>query len=300
MGRWLIRIGAAVIALILAGCASTHNPRDPLENFNRSMFKFNDTVDEVAVKPAAIVYRSLTPSFVQTGIGNFFGNLADVPTLANNVLQGKVDDSLTDFMRVAVNTMFGLGGLLDIASEAGLPKHREDFGQTLGKWGVVPGPYVVLPVFGPSTLRDTLALPLDLEADPWFRAEPHELSVAGAVVRVIDQRAALLDASTLIEEAALDRYEFVRDAYLQRRENHVYDGDVPIKKKYDPDAAKKSSAERIKASSQVDEEPGSNNIVESEHSALTAAKSTAPPPVSLEGNASMIKKQALSSGNTNN
>jgi phospholipid-binding lipoprotein MlaA len=181
-----------------------------------------------------------------------------------------------------------------------LPKHREDFGQTLGKWGAVPGPYVVLPVFGPSTLRDTLAFPLDLSADPWFRAEPHSLSVTGAVVRVIDQRAALLDASTLIEEAALDRYEFVRDAYLQRRENRVYDGDVPIKKKYDPDAARKSRTEGINASSLTGAEPDSNGIVEAEHSASTAVESSTPPSVSFGGNAFMIKKQTLSTGNTTN
>jgi phospholipid-binding lipoprotein MlaA len=164
----------------------------------------------------------------------------------------------------------------------------------------VPGPYVVLPVFGPSTLRDTFAFPLDLRADPWFHAEPHSLSAAGAVVRVIDQRAALLDASTLIEEAALDRYEFVRDAYLQRRENHVYDGDVPIKKKYDPDAAQKSRTESVNVSSRIEAEPESNGIVEAEHPSSTVAERNTLPSVSFGGNAFMIKKQTLSIENTTN
>lgn len=298
MDGWLTRIGACAIACVLAGCASTQNPHDPFENFNRRMFKFNDTVDEVAVKPAAIIYRSLTPSFVQTGVGNFFGNLADVPTLVNSVLQGKVEESLTDLMRVAVNTVLGFGGVLDIASEAGLPKHREDFGQTFGKWGAAPGPYVVMPIFGPSTLRDTLAFPLDLKADLWMQAEPVSLGVTGSVVRLIDQRAALLDASTLIEEAALDRYEFVRDAYLQRRENHVYDGDVPAKKKYDPEAAQKSRSDNASLTTRTAVEPELNSLVEVEHSAAKSADML--PSVSLGGNAFMIKKQALPLNNTNN
>ncbi len=237
MGSWAARLCVLFLAFGVVGCASTHNPQDPLERFNRRMFQFNDAVDNVAVKPAAIIYRSMTPSFVQTGVGNFFGNLADVPTLVNNVLQGKLEDSLTDFMRVALNTTMGLGGVLDIASEAGLQKHREDFGQTFGKWGVAPGPYIVLPVFGPSTLRDTLAMPIDMSADPWTYAYPVHLRNTGTAIRLIDQRAALLDASTLIEEAALDRYEFIRDAYLQRRENRVFDGEIPVKKKYDPEAS---------------------------------------------------------------
>lgn len=301
MIRRLIRAGSfAAAALALVGCASTANPRDPLESFNRTMFNFNDTVDQLAVKPAAIMYQSLTPPFLKTGIGNFFGNLADVPTLANNVLQGKVDESLTDFMRVAVNTTLGLGGLLDIASEAGLPKHREDFGQTLGKWGVVPGPYVVLPVFGPSTLRDTMAFPLDMKADPWLQVEPASASLAGAVVRVIDQRAALLGASNLIEDAALDRYEFMRDAYLQRRENNVYDGDVPIKKKYDPDAALKTEDGTDKSLARMAVEPERQSIVEEEQRALMTAPSVLPQPETREVNASIVRKQSLSTEKNHN
>jgi phospholipid-binding lipoprotein MlaA len=238
MSSRLMRSVLLIWMLSLAGCATTGSSVDPLERYNRKMFEINDTVDRVAMRPAAEIYRTMTPQFVQTGFGNFFGNLADIPTLANNILQGKVNDSLTDFMRIAVNTTFGLAGILDIASEAGLPKHREDFGQTLGKWGVPPGPYVVLPLFGPSTLRDSMATPVDLAADPWAHAPSVRTRNTGTLMRLIDQRAALLDASSLIDDAALDPYEFLRDAYLQRRESLVYDGDVPLKKKYDPAAAR--------------------------------------------------------------
>lgn len=220
------RLGAAlVLTFALTGCA-TNNPKDPLEPFNRAMFEFNDTVDQAALKPVAEQYAKL-PSFVQTGVGNFFGNLGDVPTMANNFLQGKAADGLSDMMRVLVNTFFGIGGLLDIASEVGLQKHNEDFGQTLGKWGIRSGPYIVLPLLGSSTLRDTAVLPLDFEADPWHYKRPIHWRNAGSVVRVVDQRAVLLGASNLLEEAALDRYTFVRDAYLQRRQSKVYDGEPP-------------------------------------------------------------------------
>ncbi|HEY0845395.1 MAG TPA: VacJ family lipoprotein [Noviherbaspirillum sp.] len=210
---------------MLAGCATTH-PKDPLEKFNRVMFSFNDAVDRAALKPAAEAYSTL-PTFVQAGVGNFFGNLADPWIAVNNLLQGKVADGLNDFMRFAMNTTFGLVGLWDIGSDAGLPKHSEDLGQTLGKWGVRPGPYVVLPLLGSSTLRDVIALPVDIEADPWHHVRPVRVRNPGSVLRAVDQRAAVLDASNLIEEAALDRYEFVRDAYLQRRQSKVYDGEPP-------------------------------------------------------------------------
>ena len=219
------RMIVLALAFALAGCA-TNNPRDPLEPFNRAMFTFNDKLDEVALKPTAEAYSKL-PSFVQTGVGNFFGNLGDVPTALNNFLQGKIADGFSDVMRVAVNTFLGFGGLLDIASEAGIYKHKEDFGQTLGKWGVGSGPYVVLPFLGVSTLRDTVALPVDFETDPWKHVDPARSRNAGTAVRVVDQRAVLLDASSLLEDAALDRYSFVRDAYLQRRQSKVYDGEPP-------------------------------------------------------------------------
>ncbi|MEN9868164.1 MAG: hypothetical protein RL748_3754, partial [Pseudomonadota bacterium] len=201
---WWRALALTLLLAAMTGCATTGpgSKADPLEPFNRAMFKFNDAVDTVALKPAATVYQGVLPQFVQTGVGNFFGNLADAWTAVNNLLQGKVADGMSDVMRVAVNSTFGLLGVLDIGSEAGLVKHKEDFGQTLGKWGVKPGPYVVLPLFGPSTLRDTLSLPVDLTGDPWSYVKPSGLFAAGSVVRVVDLRAAALDASNLVEDAA--------------------------------------------------------------------------------------------------
>jgi phospholipid-binding lipoprotein MlaA len=210
----------------LAGCASTvKNPQDPLEGFNRAMFTFNDKVDQVALKPAAKTYKAVLPEFVQTGIGNFFGNIGDLSTALNNFLQGRGKDGMSDLSRVALNTVFGVVGLLDVATPAwGLPKHDQDFGQTLGRWGVASGPYLVLPLVGPTTTRDAVALPVDLETDLWSYKYPVRWRNTGSVVRIVDKRAYILDSTSLIEEAALDRYEFVRDAYLQRRQSQIYSG----------------------------------------------------------------------------
>ncbi|MED5598753.1 MlaA family lipoprotein [Janthinobacterium sp. P210006] len=223
----LARIGLALaIAASVSACATGTNPRDPLEGYNRAMFKFNDTVDQVALKPAATAYKTVTPSFVQTGVGNFFGNLSDVWSAVNNLLQGKGEAGLQDVVRVSMNSTFGILGLIDIASQAGIPKHNEDFGQTLGWYGVQPGPYLMLPLLGPSTVRDTVALPLDITGDPWRYKDPVSVRNIGTVTRVVDKRAALLDATNLMEAAALDRYEFIRDGFLQARESKVFDGDT--------------------------------------------------------------------------
>jgi phospholipid-binding lipoprotein MlaA len=216
----------------LSGCATTGpaNPADPLEGFNRAVFKFNDGFDTVALKPAATVYKAVAPSFVQTGVGNFFGNLGDVWTGFNNFLQGKGQAGISDIMRFAVNSTLGLAGFLDVGTPVGLQKHSEDFGQTLGVWGVAPGPYVMLPLFGPSTVRDALAFPLDLAGDPVSYVQPARTLFLVSAARVVDLRAAALDAGNLVEDAALDRYEFIRDIHLQRRESKVFDGDVPKSK----------------------------------------------------------------------
>jgi len=207
----------------MTGCASTsNNPSDPLEGFNRTMFSFNDTVDKVALKPAAQAYDAVVPNPVQRGVGNFFGNIGDLWSSVNQLLQGRIEQGVSTFMRVAINTTFGLGGVLDVATEARLPRERSDFGQTLGKWGVGSGPYVVLPFFGPSTLRDTAGMPVDLYGDLWTYKRPVRWRNVGSVVRIIDRRAQLLDASTLLEDAALDKYDFVRDAYLQRRQSQIH------------------------------------------------------------------------------
>lgn len=210
-----------VMAASLTACATGADPRDPLENFNRGVFTFNDNLDRVALKPAATAYQAVVPDLGQQAIGNFFGNISDAWTALNELLQGNMADGVTDVVRVAVNTTLGVGGLVDLGSMYGMPKHKQDFGATLGVWGVGSGPYVVLPFFGSSTVRDTAALPVDLKGDLWQEKNPVRWRNTGSVVRVIDQRAALLNASNLLEDAALDRYEFVRDAYLQRRESKI-------------------------------------------------------------------------------
>ncbi len=219
-----------LLALALAGCAATANPpnpRDPFEGFNRTMFSFNDALDKAALKPAAEAYQRVLPNVVQTGVGNFFSNLADVWTGANNLLQGKPKDAVQDMGRFMINSTLGLAGLFDVATPAGIQRHREeDFGQTLGKWGVPSGPYLVLPLLGSSTVRDTSVMPLDMKGDLWKYKYPVRWRNFGSGLRLIDQRSIVLDASNLIEEAALDRYEFVRDAYLQRRQYKIDDGDV--------------------------------------------------------------------------
>lgn len=217
-----LALGAAVL---LSGCATTANPKDPFEKFNRAMFTFNDSVDRVALKPAATAYKNVTPTFVQTGVNNFFGNLTDLWSSLNNFAQLKGQDGLNDFMRFAVNSTLGLAGVLDIATPAGMRKHNEDFGQTLGYWGVPSGPYLMLPLLGPSTVRDTGALPADWWGDPWTHVNDVPWRTGGIVLRAVDQRASVLDASNLLEDAALDRYEFIRDGYMQRRSSKVLDTD---------------------------------------------------------------------------
>lgn len=246
---------SAATGLLLAGCAAPQNQRDPFEKFNRAMFSFNDAVDRTALKPAATAYREHTPGFFQTGVNNFFGNLSDVWSSANNFLQGKGQDGLNDFTRVALNSTFGLLGVLDIATPAGLRKHNEDLGQTLGYWGMPSGPYLMLPLLGPSTVRDTAALPGDFWGDPWSHKEPVGWRNVGVGGRAVDQRATVLDASNLLEEAALDRYEFIRDGYLQRRDSRVYDDDKSKarrrKTKYDVGSDDEPAPEQDAAPQQV-------------------------------------------------
>lgn len=246
---------AAGACAALAGCATPGNPQDPLEKLNRATFAFNDTVDRVALKPAATAYKEVLPSFVQTGVGNFFGNLSDAWSSVNNLLQGKGEAGATDLMRVALNSTLGIAGILDIASEAGLQKHNEDFGQTLGVWGVPSGPYLMLPLLGPSTVRDTAALPADMWADAWTTVTPVSTRNIGIGLRAVDQRAAILDASSLMEDAALDRYEFIRDGFMQRRESRVRDGESAPREEAPASAAPAAPA----SNTQVVPEPASPN-----------------------------------------
>ena len=220
---------ALCVVLALQACASVPNAdaRDPWESMNRRIYSFNDVLDNVAIKPAAKVYTQVLPSPVRTGIHNFLGNLGDVWSMVNSALQFKGQATVKTLMRIQVNTFLGLGGVLDVATEMRLEKRKEDFGQTLGHWGVKPGPYVVLPIFGPSTLRDTLAMPLDIKGDLVQQFNDPSTRNALSVTRVMDVRSGLLQTLDVIKAAALDPYTFVRDGVLQKRESDVYDGNPP-------------------------------------------------------------------------
>lgn len=224
---------AAIVATValMSACATTHdNPRDPWEGVNRSVFSFNEGLDKAIIKPVAQGYDYVAPVPVKTGIGNFFSNIGDVFIAVNNLLQGKVNDAASDTGRVMINTTVGILGLFDVASELGLEKHEEDFGQTLGRWGVGDGPYVVLPLFGPRTLRDTAGLAVDLYVDPVANEGHVATRNTLTTTRLVDQRADLLPADKVIEGAALDKYSYLRDAYLQRRKSLIYDGKPPVEK----------------------------------------------------------------------
>ena len=238
--RWRLRGAAGVAALaLLSGCASAPgaDPRDPWEAYNRSMYRFNDAIDTAVLKPVATVYRDALPQPVRTGVGNFFGNLGDAWSFVNNVLQAKPEGALHSFWRVVVNTTIGLGGVLDPASEMNLERHREDFGQTLGRWGAESGPYLVLPILGPSTLRDTIALPVDYLGRPQAQIQDVPVRNSLTVLDAVDTRARLLGVEQLLDQAALDPYTFQRDAYLQKRRNDVHDGAPPDEERYDLDEA---------------------------------------------------------------
>jgi phospholipid-binding lipoprotein MlaA len=218
------------MACLFVGCASIPagvepSPRDPWESFNRSVFEFNEGLDKYLLKPVVSAYRFILPEIVRDGIYNFFSNYSDIYTALQNLLQGKPDLAFNDLMRVAVNTIFGLGGLMDVATPGGLPKHKEDWGQTFGVWGVPSGPYLVLPFFGPSTIRDTFGTAADLETDYLFKYIPDvglRNSITG--LRVINARNTFYEAGDLLDGAALDKYSFIRDAYLQRREYQINEG----------------------------------------------------------------------------
>jgi len=226
------RLLAFLAALLLCSCATTGatDPRDPWEGMNRGTFKFNDAMDKAILKPIATGYDKVLPGPVKTGVNNFYENVADIATGLNNILQGKPVDGINDLGRVVMNTIFGVAGLFDVASEAGLEKHSEDFGQTLGVWGVPPGPYFVIPFLGPSTVRDAPARAVD---PGWYYGYLIDNPTVSWSTWALDQvriRANLLKAEKVLDEAALDKYQFIRDAWLQRRRNQVYDGNPPKEK----------------------------------------------------------------------
>ncbi len=231
---------AACLAAGLAGCASgpQADPRDPLEPWNRAVYKFNDKVDQVVAKPVATAYRRVVPGGIRDRVRNFFANLADPFIGVNSFLQGKPEDGITDWARFVFNSTFGLFGIHDVATEMGLEKHNEDFGQTFGRWGAGTGPYLVLPFLGSSNLRDGIGTALDIATDPLNRVEPDDVSYSLWALRLTQTRADLLDASRILEEASLDKYTFQRDAYLQRRRSLVYDGRPPRERLEDEDDEK--------------------------------------------------------------
>ena len=219
------RLLAALALAMLAGCA-THggDAVDPLEPVNRAVYQFNDGFDRVIAKPIGSAYREAVPVPIRDRVRNFFSNIGDIFIGANNLLQGKFAEGASDWARVLWNTTFGLLGIHDVASEFGFEKHNEDFGQTFGRWGVAEGAYVVLPILGSSSVRDAVGTVLDLKADPLGHARPVADRNVMVLLRATGQRADLLDASRILEEAALDKYAFQRDAYLQRRRSLIRDG----------------------------------------------------------------------------
>jgi phospholipid-binding lipoprotein MlaA len=255
----------------LGGCATTGgSPGDPLEGYNRAMFDFNDTVDKAFIKPVASGYKAVMPEFARTGVTNFFANLGDLWIGINNILQGKVEAGAGDFVRFLVNSTVGVVGLFDVASNTGLEKHNEDFGQTLGRWGVGSGAYVVLPLLGPSDVRDGLSLlALDWRGYPVWYVNNIPTRNELVAAHFVDDRANLLDVSRMAEEAALDHYAYVRDAYLQRRRSLVYDGNPPPEP--DPDKTSESGESKDAAARAKIELPPAQIITQWGERVITAA-----------------------------
>ena len=228
MKRQLSQIALAA-SLLLVGCASapTANPKDPWEPMNRSVARFNDKVDDNVLKPVATGYRNVVPDLIQTGVRNVFNNFADMWSTVNNLLQLKPANTAESLGRVIVNTVFGIYGIFDVATYIKLERHPEDFGQTLGYWGVPNGPYLVLPLFGPSTLRDGASLPVDFAVSPTKLIADIPTRNEVFALRLVSKRAELLKTGNMLEEASIDKYSFSRDAYLQYRRSQIYDGNPP-------------------------------------------------------------------------
>ncbi len=209
---------------LLTGCASGRaaNPTDPLEPFNRRMFAVNEAVDKAVLKPVAQGYRAVTPQPVRAGVSNFFDNLEDLWSAVNGALQLRPVVATDNFMRFGVNTVFGLGGVLDIASEMGIERQSEDLGKTMGRWGVPSGPYLVMPLFGPSTVRDATTITLENRYNPVASIDNIRTRNSATVLRVVDTRTSLLRLTDMLDDMALDKYSFSRDAFLQKRRAEIY------------------------------------------------------------------------------
>jgi phospholipid-binding lipoprotein MlaA len=255
------RVKSAVMVIAvagLAGCATVTNPTkgDPFESYNRTMFTINDKVDQVALKPVAKGYVYVVPQPVRDSVTNFFGNIGDIYTAANNLLQLKIADGVSDIMRVVMNSVFGVAGLFDVASIAGLPKHSEDFGLTLGHYGVPAGPYVVLPLLGPSTVRDTAGTVVDYFGSVTSYVDPTWFRTTLFGVELVNTRANLLGASDVLADAALDKYSFVRNAYLQRRQYLLGNTDNSM-----PDYGDAGSTDALPKYEDVGAAPATGNAV---------------------------------------
>ena len=214
--RWM---GAAAIFIAMTGCATGPHPRDPFEPFNRGVSQFNDDLDRAVLRPVATAYQTITPDPIRTGVRNFFTNFTEPWSFVNNVAQFKFVEAADTLMRFSINIVFGLGGISDVASQANIDRHRQDFGQTLATYGVGTGPYLVLPLLGPSTVRDTISLPLVWNADVLNQVDHIASRNVLTALRVVDTRAALLRAGAVLDQAALDPYTFQRDVFLQLRDN---------------------------------------------------------------------------------
>ena len=225
---------ALLFAAFAGGCATSGTPSDPLEGVNRAVFGFNEGFDKVLLKPVATAYKTVVPEPARQCVGNVFANINDIFVSINSLLQGKVGDAVSDACRVLVNTTVGIAGCFDVASKIGLEKHHRDLGQTLGKWGFSSGPYVVIPFLGPSSVRDGIGTGITSYLDPVWNINHIPTRNVLAATRAVNTRAELLSAGGVLDEAALDKYSFVRDAYLQRRQGMVEDDDNKGSQKDNP------------------------------------------------------------------
>lgn len=246
--RLALRLAGAALLVALTGCATVNpstggaaapaadsaasNPVDPWENWNRKVHAFNEKIDAAVLKPVAETYHDVVPQLVRTGVSNVLGNIGDAWSAVNHLLQGKFDSGIEMTARTVTNTLVGFGGILDPATEFGLTKRREDFGQTLGRWGLGNGPYVVLPLLGPSTVRDAVGLLVDRQASPSALPRTWKEQTAVAGLEIVDLRTSLLDVTRLLDQVALDKYSFLRDAYLSRRRDALYDGAPPLEDEF--------------------------------------------------------------------
>jgi phospholipid-binding lipoprotein MlaA len=270
--------------LLLTGCATATDPRDPLEPVNRGIYHFNDAVDKTLVKPVAQGYKAVLPEIVRTGVTNFFSNIDDLRTAINNLLQFKFERAVSDVGRIVANTTFGIGGLFDVATGWGMEKHDEDFGQTLGYWGVGDGPFLMLPLLGPSNVRDLVGIATYFSYEPVWNIDHVPTRNTLGSLRFIDRRARLLDAEKVLDEAALDPYIFLRDAYIQHRRSEIYDGNPPREKLEDDVPA----AEPAKRSDAEDKQPKLSEATEAAPAAAMPEAAAPAAPQTVEASVAAV------------